>query len=255
MTLLINYISWESKWQASMQQPDFGKRPHHQRVRADHNLHFIDKSLVADITILHSTIITYQNTGKGIPSLMPSNLRPFALADPKRFKTIQDLTQLRPDCGASIDDIFVVDHQLLMIVDLSRIGGIMNPYNSPSADYIRTHAVIVGSYNRDVTCPVFWNAPFLLLPMSYHLIENLMAYNDIGKIVGTVSCPSGALLLLPVRMDTPTPLADRLDEALAKEAGPRIKLPNGTYRVFYEQFDVPKGAKKELYQNIVVQKQ
>lgn len=186
---------------------------------------------------------------------MPPNHNPRSLADPRRFRTIQDLTQMRPDCGASIDDIFVVDNQLLVIVDLSQIGSIMNPYNNPSADYIRTHAVIVGSYNREIACPVFWNPPFLLIPMSCHLSENLTAYSNIGMIVGSVSCPSGALLLLPTRTDIPTPLAGLLDEALAKAAGTRIKLPNGTYRVFFEQFEVPKGAKKEYYQNIVVQKQ
>ena len=61
--------------------------------------------------------------------------------------------------------------------------------------------------------------------------------------------------MLPIRNDTPTPLAGLLDEALAKEAGARIKIPNGTYRVFYEQFEVPERAKKELYQNIVAQRQ
>jgi len=46
-----------------------------------------------------------------------------------------------------------------------------------------------------------------------------------------------------------------LDEALTKETGVKIKLPKGTYRVFYEQFEVPEGTKKEYYQNIVVQRQ
>jgi hypothetical protein len=46
-----------------------------------------------------------------------------------------------------------------------------------------------------------------------------------------------------------------MDEALAKKSGASVKIPNGTYRVFYEQFDVPEGAQQEFYQNIVVQKQ
>lgn len=186
---------------------------------------------------------------------MPKNPRLLTLANPKRYKTIQDLTKMRPDCGASIDDIFVIDNELLLIVDLSHIGGILNPYNSPSASYVRTHGVIVGGYNRDVACPVLWSDPFLLLPLSLHLKENLMVYEDVGTVVGSVSCPSGSFLLLPVRKDTPTPLACLMDEASAKKTGGQIKIPNGTYRVFYEQFDVPEGAKEELYRNIAVQKQ
>lgn len=186
---------------------------------------------------------------------MPLHHKPLALANPKRFKTIQDLTKMHPDCGASIDDIFVIDNGFLLIIDLSHISSILNPYNSPAASYVRTHGVIVGSYNRDVACPVFWNDPFLLLPLSYHLKENLMVYENAGEVVGSVSCPSGSFLLLPIREDVPTPLGSLIDEALSKETGAQIKLPNGTYRVFYEQFDAPEGFKQELYQNIAVQKQ
>jgi hypothetical protein len=186
---------------------------------------------------------------------MPSNQKQVALADPRRFRTIQDLTQMRPDCGASIDDIFVVDNDLLVIVDLSYIGAILNPHNSPSASYVRTHGVIVHSHICPESRPIYWGEPFLLLPLSSNLNEKLMGYEDVGKIVGSVSCASGSFLLLPVRQDTPPPLASLMDAALAKNTGARIKIPNGTYRVFYEQFEVPEGAKKELYQNIAVQKQ
>ncbi len=186
---------------------------------------------------------------------MPSNRKPIALADPRRFQTIQDLTKMRPDCDASIDDIFVIDNEFLLIVDTAHIGGILNPFNSPSASYVRTHGVIVGSYNRNVAGPVFWNEPFLMLPLSQHLDENSMGYEDVGKVVGSVSGPSGSFLLLPVREDVPAPLGSPMDKALAREDGVKIKLPNGTYRVFYEQFEVPEGAKKEWYQNIVAQRQ
>ncbi len=186
---------------------------------------------------------------------MPKNPKPPALANPKRFRTIQDLTQMRPDCGASIDDLIIIDNELLQIVDLFSMGDMLNPYNSLSASYARTHGVIVGSYSRDATCPVLWESPFLLLPLSHHLDENLVAYADIGKVVGNISCPSGSFLMLPVREDTPTPLGTLMAEAFKKETGVRIRVPDGTYRVFYEQFEVPEGSKREFYRNIVIQKQ
>jgi len=187
--------------------------------------------------------------------MMSSNQKPLTLVDPKHFRTIQDLTKMRPDCGASIDDFFVIDNDFLLIVDLSHIGNMLNPYSSPSASYVRTHGVIVHSRICPESRPIFWGEPFLLLPLSCHLSEKLMGYEDVGKIVGSVSCASGSFLLLPVRQDTPPILASLMDEALVKKAGASIKIPNGTYRVFYEQFEVPEGAKKELYQNIAVQKQ
>jgi len=149
---------------------------------------------------------------------MAQNPKPPTLANPKRFRTIQDLTKMRPDCGASIDDFFVIDNELLLIIDTTHLGSILNPYNSPSASYVRTHGVVVASHTRLESSTVFWGEPFLLFPLSCHLSENLTAY-------------------------------------LAKEAGVHIKIPNGTYRVFYEQFEAPDGSKKEYYQNIAVQRQ
>jgi hypothetical protein len=191
--------------------------------------------------------------GGGI--VLPEDPKPLTLANPKRFRTIQDLTKMRPDCGASIDDIVIIDNELLLIVDISQLGDMLNPFNSTSASYVRTHGVIVGGYVFEVACPVLWNAPFLLLPLSHHLKDSIKGYTDIGKIVGNISCPSGSFLLLPFRGDMPAALRSLMPEALKEETGVKIKLPNGTYRVFYEQFEVSEGSKQEFYQNIVVQKQ
>jgi len=186
---------------------------------------------------------------------MAHKSKPMTLADPKRFRTIQDLTKLRPDCGASIDDTLVIDSEFLLIIDTTQVGNLLNPYNSPSASHVRTHGVIVHSYARNEPCPVLWSDPYLLLPTSYHLNWNSGAYEEIGKVVGKVSRPSGSFLFLPNREDVPIPLNSAMDEALEKKTGVKIRLPNGTFRVFYEQFEAPEGSKKELYQNIAVQKQ
>ncbi len=126
----------------------------------------------------------------------------------------------------------------------------MNPYNSSSASYVRTHGVIVASHSMNIACPVLWVDPFLLLVLSSYLAEKTTGCADVGEIVGNVSCPGGSFLFLPVQKDIPKPLNSLMDEALTKETGVRIKLPQGTYRVFYEQFEVPEGTKKELYYNL-----
>ena len=106
---------------------------------------------------------------------MPPKQKLLALADPKRFKTIQDLTKLRPDCGAAIDDILIIDSEFLLIIDLAHIGNLLNPFNSPSASYVRTHGVIVASHSRNVACPVLWGDPFLLLK-TYQLGNQINCY-------------------------------------------------------------------------------
>jgi hypothetical protein len=186
---------------------------------------------------------------------MKNHPTPSTLVDPKRFRTIQDLTRLRPDCGASIDDILVIDDEYLLIIDMNQIGNLLNPYNSPTASYVRTHGVIVQTYIRPESTPVFWKDPFLLLPLSHHLKEGVKVYSERGQVVGRVSCPSGTFLLLPDRTDMPAPLNISTDEALEREPGAKITLPNGTYRVFYEQFEPSEGAEEKYYQNIAVQRQ
>ena len=177
------------------------------------------------------------------------------LADPKRFKTIQDLTRLRPDCGTSIDDIFVINNECLLIIDFSNAGILLNPYNSPEASYVRSHGVIVGSYICPESIPVLWRDPFLLLPLSRHLKKNFNGYIDMANIVGSVSCPSGAFLMLPFQEDMPDPLNKGLEDALGSGTAVKINVPKGTYRVFYEQYEAPAGAEEECYRNIVAQKQ
>jgi hypothetical protein len=186
---------------------------------------------------------------------LPRYRKPLTLADPKRFKTIQDLTRLRPDCGASIDDILVVDNGLLIIIDLSHLGNILNSYDNPSAAHVRTHGVVVGNEAHPGCRPIFWRDPFLLLPLSSHLNENLTGYAGLGTVVGEISHSSGSLLFIPVRKDMPALLGDLMSDALAKEPGMRIMMPDGTYRVFYEQFEAPDEFDKERYRNIVVMKQ
>lgn len=177
------------------------------------------------------------------------------LADPKRFKTIQDITRIRPDCGTSIDDILVVDNEWLLITDLAKIGALMNPYSRPEASYIRLNGVIVENYVNAEQTPVLWHDPILLLPFSRHLKRHDNHYKGMADVVGSISCPSGSFLLLPLRKDIPATLRKVLDSAQAEGDGAKIKLPNGTYRIFYEQYEAHEGEKEECYRNIVAQKQ
>jgi hypothetical protein len=186
---------------------------------------------------------------------MTNDTKLMTLADPKRFRTIQDLTKLRPDCGASIDDIFVITDETLLIIDMGQVGNLLNPYNSPSASHVRTHGVIVHSYIRNEPCPVLRGDPYLLLPLSHHLKKDLSNYTEIGKVVGSVPCPSGSFLLLPNRKDVPPPLNNAMDVALENKTGAKIRLPDGTFRVFYEQFEPFEGSEDKFYQNIVIQRQ
>jgi hypothetical protein len=78
---------------------------------------------------------------------------------------------------------------------------------------------------------------------------------DTETLAEKISCHSGAFLFLPLADNIPQPLRDQVNKVCTDEEGAKVRLATGTYRVFYEQLEFPQGSQKELYRNIVAQKQ
>jgi hypothetical protein len=114
-----------------------------------------------------------------------------ALANPNRFKPIQDLHQWSPDCGVAADDSFSLDDELLLITDPKYLWDTFNPYSNPSASYARTHGVIVSGFGDDASCPVLWCDPFLLLPLSLHLEQDFSLPEGAEEVADKIMCDSG----------------------------------------------------------------
>jgi hypothetical protein len=53
----------------------------------------------------------------------------------------------------------------------------------------------------------------------------------------------------------PHSLREQVKKVLLESKAVEIKLPAGNYRVFYEQFQTPKGSQEKFYRNLVAQKQ
>ena len=186
---------------------------------------------------------------------MSLNSKSSALADPNRFKPIQDLHQWSPDCGVSADDSFSLDDELLLITDPNYLWDTFNPYNNDSASHVRTHGVIVTDFGGDASCPVLWCDPFLLLPLSLHLEQNFSLPQGAEEMAEKVMCDSGSFVFLPLRHDMPHSLKEQVKKVLLESKAVKIKLPAGNYRLFYEQFQTPEGSQEKFYRNLVAQKQ
>jgi len=178
-----------------------------------------------------------------------------ALVDAKRLRPIQNLHTWSPDCMVAVDDSFELIDKFLFVTDPIHLGEIVNASTDPSASYVQSRGLTVIHYGGKASCPVLWCNPYLLLPLSQSLQKKFLLPADSETLAEKISCHSGSLLFLPFANDMPRSLRDRINKVCTDENGAKIRLPAGTYRVFYEQLEFPLGSQEELYRNIVAQKQ
>jgi hypothetical protein len=155
----------------------------------------------------------------------------------------------------AVDDSFELKDEFLFITDPMHLGQTVNASTDPSARYVQTHGLTVTYYGGKASCPVLWCNPYLLLPLSQSLQEKFLVPADTETLAEKILCHSGLLLFLPLANDIPQSLRAQANRVCADENGAKIRLTAGTYRVFYEQLEFPPGSQKELYRNIVAQKQ
>lgn len=178
-----------------------------------------------------------------------------ALVDTKRLTPIQDLHTWTPDCMVAADDSFELTDEFLFITDPIHLGQTVNASTDPSASYVQNLGLTVTHFGGKASCPVLWCNPHLLLPLSQSLQKKLLLPADTETLAEKIICHSGSLLFLPLVNDIPRSLRDLVNEVCTDENGAKIRLAVGTYRVFYEQLEFPPDSQKELYRNIVAQKQ
>lgn len=153
------------------------------------------------------------------------------------------------------DDSFQLRDEYLLITDPIHLGLTVNAGSEPSASYVHMRGLTVTHYGGKASFPVLWCKPYLLLPLSRSLQKNFSLPADTETVVERISCHSGSILLLPLADDMPQPLRDQVNRICTDQNGAEIRIAAGTYRVFYEQLQSPRGSQEELYRNIVAQKQ
>lgn len=130
-------------------------------------------------------------------------------------------------------------------------------YNSKDeiASFVRDSGVIIMDFGGDVSCPVWWQHPYALLPISLHLPEDDVVPPQGATVLAdadTAGCDSGSFVFLPITEDLPPALRAEVEGVVARRSGALLELPPGRWRVFYEQWDPPQPGAKGLYRNIVL---
>src|SRR5262249_52886472 len=103
----------------------------------------------------------------------------------------------------------------------------------------------------DVSAPVWWKPPFLVMPTSMHL-ENRNPPRGAKILTQQIGCDSGSFVLLPLSAQVPFSMRHKVQETLEQGNAVALRLPPGRWTAFYEQFDAPQANMVGLYRNIVL---
>lgn len=128
-------------------------------------------------------------------------------------------------------------------------------YNSKDemASFLRTYGIFIMDFGGDVCASVWWQHPFVLLPISMHLsAEGLKPPEGVSILADGVGTDSGSFIFLVLTKNLPLMVKVRVDAVLARNNGALLNLPAGDWSVFYEQWDAPEPRLASLYRNIVL---
>lgn len=142
----------------------------------------------------------------------------------------------------------------VLLTDPIYLADIYNSTDDERAIYVREQGVLLGDFGGDVNGPVWWQAPYLLLPISMHYEDEPMPPEGVTVLAGEVACDSGSLVFLPVTDQIPASLLREIEEVVDQGNGALLPLPRGRYSFFYEQFDAPQSNMVAMYRNIVARK-
>jgi hypothetical protein len=125
------------------------------------------------------------------------------LADPVRFVSIDDPTKDFPGLGFTGSDTFDLDGDDLLITDPTYLADVWNRTDNSVAAYVRANGVIVYNFGGDDSCPVWWQDPFLVLPLSVCSLQDPATVIGAIEVAEEVGCDSGSFLFLPIRESQP----------------------------------------------------
>ncbi len=142
----------------------------------------------------------------------------------------------------------------VLLTDPIYLADIYNSKDDERAVYVRGHGVLLVDFGGDTGGPVWWQPPYLLLPISMHYKDGPTPPRGVKVLADEVGCDSGSFVFLPVTDQMPASLKREIQEVVRKRNGALLPLPAGRYSFFYEQFDAPQSNMVAMYRNIVARK-
>lgn len=142
----------------------------------------------------------------------------------------------------------------VLLTDPIYLADIYNLKDDERATYIRKHGVLLVDFGGDIGSPVWWQPPYLRMPISAHYEDKSAPTRGAQVLADEVRCDSGSFVFLPVTDQMPASLKREVERVVREGDGALLSLPTGRYSFFYEQFDAPEPNMAAMYRNIVARK-
>jgi hypothetical protein len=170
--------------------------------------------------------------------------------DEKRLINPDDnLSSVFPHMGFEDNYCIMINHKILLIVDPIYLADIYNE-NDPISTYIKKNGIILNNFGGDVSGPIYYRDPYILIVLSNESGNNLQEENA-TKLFEDIGVDSGSFVMLPDRDDIPTKLRNEIINQKNENNLAEIKLLNGEYCAYYEQWE---GNPPSFYRNIVLKR-
>ena len=156
--------------------------------------------------------------------------------------------------GLGFRDIFSLETagEEILISDPVYLADVYNS-RDPIAGYLRDNGVFLMGFGGDVGGPIWWNDPYVVMPLSQHYAEaDLEPAADIVVLFEEIGCDSGSFMFLPMASQISEALRETIKEQAAKRNAALLSLPAGRWTAFYEQFSPEPGWPETSYRNIIL---
>jgi hypothetical protein len=172
-----------------------------------------------------------------------------------RLRPIPDLREWYTDLHFGGRSDLVSRGEPIFVTDPIYLADVFNPSSDPVVDYLREHGVIVTGFGGDAACPVWWCEPYLLLPVSMHY-EEVRKPDEAIELATEIGCDSGSFIFILMSSNLPDPLRERIQSVGEERNGAILRIPQGTYTWYLEQFEPRDKETKHpnLYRNVVAQR-
>ena len=170
-----------------------------------------------------------------------------------RLISIPNLREWYPELDFSgLSELSIDDHSMF-VTDPTYLADIFNPNDDANASYLRRNAVIISDFGGEAVTPVWWKPPFLVVPTSHH---DQQLSDDAIELAEEIGCDSASFVFVAMNDNVPRSLRAKIAEVENLQNGVRLKLPEGTYRFYFEQFEPTEEHKQwpQWYRNIVAKR-
>ncbi len=157
-----------------------------------------------------------------------------------------------PGLGFRDNFILRTSGEPVLVIDPTYLADVYHSMDSAAA-FLRAHGVFIMNFGGDVSCPIWFQHPYALMPISLHRSDaGLDSPPGAVTLAQEVGTDSGSFIFLPITDALPDILRAAMRSLTQKSNGVLLPLLAGIWTIWYQQWDAPVQNHRDLYRDIVL---